>query len=86
MNNSNHPNLPLSGFVRIRQIIGDSKANPPILPIIPIGRSSWWKGVKEGKYPAPIKLGAKTTVWRAEDIHALLNQLNTSYEEVQNEC
>lgn len=38
---------------------------------IPISRSSWWAGVKSGKYPKPIKLGERTTAWRSEDIDRL---------------
>lgn len=57
--------LPNTGFVRL----------PQILSVIPVGRTTWWTGVKAGKYPAPIKLGANTTVWKAEDIHALIARL-----------
>jgi prophage regulatory protein len=64
--------LPGTGFVRLQQIIGDPKANPPIPPIIPIGRSSWWAGVKSGRYPKAHKLGPRTTVWKVEDIRALI--------------
>lgn len=38
---------------------------PHVLELIPVSRSSWWAGVKSGRYPAPIKLGAGTTCWRA---------------------
>lgn len=57
-----------TGFVRL----------PQILALIPIGKSTWWAGVKTGKYPQPIKLGANTTVWKAEDIHALIKKLADS--------
>lgn len=57
--------LPNTGFVRL----------PQILSVIPVGRTTWWTGVKAGKYPAPIKLGANTTVWKAEDIHDLIARL-----------
>ena len=60
--------LPETGFLRLPQIVGNPKANPPIPPIIPISKSSFWAGVKSGKYPKPVKLGARTTVWRVEDI------------------
>lgn len=60
-------------FSRLKQIIGDPKANPPIPPIIPVCASSWWAGVKSGKYPRPIKLGPKTTVWRTSEVLALVN-------------
>ena len=43
-----------------------------VLEIIPISKSSWWAGIKSGRYPKPVKLGPKTTAWRAEDIHALI--------------
>ncbi|WP_280138159.1 AlpA family transcriptional regulator [Methylobacterium sp. Leaf111] len=39
---------------------------------IPVSKSSWWAGVKAKKYPQPIKLGPRTTCWRAEEIHALI--------------
>ncbi len=59
-------------FLRLKQIIGDKKAHPPIVGIIPISKSSWWAGVKSGKFPAPKKLGARTTVWLSTEIYALL--------------
>ena len=65
--------LPETGFVRLPIIIGDPKANPPVPPIIPIGKSAWWAGVKAGRFPQPIKLGPRTTCWRAEDIRALID-------------
>lgn len=57
--------LPQTGFVRL----------PQILLHIPVSRSTWWAGVKSGKYPQPIKLGENTTAWKAEDIHALIARL-----------
>mgnify|MGYP001453121218 CR=1 FL=1 len=38
---------------------------------VPVSKSSWWKGIKEGRFPKPIKLGPRTTVWAEEDIEAL---------------
>ena len=57
--------LPQTGFVRIKQILA------PHGPI-PVSKSTWWAGVKDGRFPKPLKLGSRVTVWRAEDIHALL--------------
>ncbi len=62
--------VPEAGFLRLQQIIGNAKRG--ITPIIPISKSSWWDGCRSGKYPKPIKLGARTTVWRASDILALV--------------
>lgn len=65
--------LPETGYLRLRQIIGDPKADPPIPPLIPVSKSTWWAGVKSGRYPAPVHtLGARITAWRVEDIRALI--------------
>jgi hypothetical protein len=61
-----------NGFLRLKQIIGNPKATPPIPAIIPVSASSWWNGVKSGKYPKSIKLGAGTTVWKASEVLALV--------------
>lgn len=60
--------IPETGYLRLHQIIGNPKASPPVTPIIPVGRSTWWAGVRAGKFPAPVKLGPGITAWRAEDI------------------
>lgn len=72
--------LQQTGFLRLSQIIGNLKANPPITPLIPIGKSTWWNGVKSGRFPKPIKLGSRITVWRVEDIRKLLDSNFVSYE------
>ena len=64
--------LPQTGFVRLSQIIGDKRKDPPIPGIIPVCASTWWKGVKEGSYPAPVKLSNNVTAWRTEDIKELI--------------
>lgn len=45
---------------------------PKVLEIIPVCKTTWWAGVKSGRYPAPIKLSPRVTCWRAEDIYALI--------------
>ena len=52
----------ISRLLRLKQILGDPKADPLVEPIIPISKSSWWDGISKGKYPKPIKLGENTTV------------------------
>lgn len=42
-----------------------------VLEIIPVSKSSWWAGVKSGRYPQPVKLGPNTTAWRWQDIQTL---------------
>ena len=62
--------LPETGFLRLNQIVGNPKTNTP--PIIPVSKTTWWAGVKEGRFPKSIKLGPHTTVWRIEDIRRLI--------------
>ena len=68
-----HP-LSQTGYLRLAQIIGNPKAQPPIAPIIPIGKSTWWAGIKDGRFPKPLKLGKRITVWRVEDIRSLIEK------------
>jgi predicted DNA-binding transcriptional regulator AlpA len=45
---------------------------PTVLAHIPVSRSGWWAGVKEGRYPAPVKLSTRCVAWRSADIRALI--------------
>jgi prophage regulatory protein len=65
-----HNSIPETGFLRLRQIIGDKKQK--IEPIIPVAASTWWQGIKDGRYPKGVKLSPRVTVWRASDIRALI--------------
>lgn len=56
--------LPQTGFVKL----------PTILSVIPVSKSTWWAGVKAGKYPKSVKHGA-STFWLAEDIHNLIKSI-----------
>ena len=50
---------------------------PQVLELIPVSRSAWWAGCKSGRYPKPVKLGPRTTAWRASDISALLESVTS---------
>lgn len=67
--------LPETGFLRLPQILGDKYANPPIPPIISVSKSTWWAGIKTGRYPQPVKIGARCTAWRIEDIRAYIESV-----------
>ena len=65
--------LPETGFLRLPQIIGNPNAQPPIPAVIPVSKSTWWSGVKTGRYPSPVKpFGPRMTMWRVEDIRSLI--------------
>lgn len=48
---------------------------PQVLERVPVSRSTWWAGVAAGRYPAGIKLSARTTAWRESDIADLIERL-----------
>lgn len=62
-----YPDFPETGLVRLRSILAEY-GGP-----IPVSKSTWWAGVKAGRFPKPIKLGARVTTWRAEDVRALFD-------------
>lgn len=62
---SNQQSLPEAGFVRLSRILA------PTGPI-PVSKSTWWEGVRTGRFPKPVKLGPRITAWRVEDIRALI--------------
>lgn len=57
--------LPHTGFVRL----------PTVLAVFPVSRSRWWNGVRAGEYPPGVKLGARCTAWRVEEIRELLKKV-----------
>lgn len=46
----------------------------------PVASSTWWAGVKTGRYPKPIKLGPRLTAWSGADLNALIVRLNSDDE------
>lgn len=62
----NQPSIPTFGFLRL----------PQVLAIFPISKSAWWEGCRTGRFPKPVKLSARTTVWRSEDIRAFIERVS----------
>ena len=69
--------LPETGYLRIWKIVGKPATNTAaaIPAIIPVSKSTFWAGVRSGRYPQPVRtLGARITAWRVEDIRQLIAQ------------
>jgi prophage regulatory protein len=66
----------MTSFLRLTSIIGDQKKD--IDPRIPVSKSTWWAGVKSGRFPPPVKLSPGVTVWRKSDIDALCEEIATT--------
>ncbi|MBU2740721.1 MULTISPECIES: AlpA family phage regulatory protein [Acidithiobacillus] len=54
-------------FFREKQLIGDSKCG--LLGLVPFSRATLWRKVRDGTFPAPVKLSSRTTAWHATDIY-----------------
>lgn len=52
-------------MLRIRQV----------LEMYPVSRATWWNGIRDGIYPAGIKLSTRTTAWKESDILALIDRM-----------
>jgi prophage regulatory protein len=48
---------------------------PEVLKRFPVSRSTWWAGVKSGKFPQSVKIGPRTTAWRRSDIESLIQRM-----------
>ena len=60
--------LPAEGYVRLKQLIG------PHGPL-PISKSTLWEYVRTGRFPAPVKLGPRTTAWSVRAVREYLSRL-----------
>ena len=60
-------------YLRIWDIVGDEKRG--IRAIIPVKSTTWWNGVRSGRFPKSYKLGKRCTAWKASDIYALLKKM-----------
>lgn len=56
--------FPETGFLREKNLYS----------FVPVSRTTLWQWVREDKFPKPIKLAARTTVWRAEDVRKWIKQ------------
>ncbi|UXZ05542.1 helix-turn-helix transcriptional regulator [Moraxella nasicaprae] len=66
MSQNNPTTLPQDGMSRLNQL----------LPYLPIGKSTVWAWVKQGKFPPPIKFGTHCTAWKNSDILSWLDNPN----------
>ena len=65
----NNPGLSSTGYIRQAQLIPN---------IIPVSSATLWRMVKAGDFPQPIKLAARCTAWRVEDVQAWMESKNTA--------
>lgn len=49
---------------------------PQVLELIPVSRSTWYRGMKSGRYPLPVKIGQRAAGWKRSVIAERLRQLD----------
>lgn len=54
--------LPTEGFVRL----------PTVLSVYPVSKTTWWRGIRSGKFPEPVRLGPGIIAWDVSEIRALI--------------
>jgi len=47
-----------------------------VLRIIPVSKASWYNGMRDGKYPKPVKLSVRSVAWKSADIEDLISRLS----------
>jgi prophage regulatory protein len=47
---------------------------PEVLQLVPVSRSTWFSGVRSGRYPAPVRIGVRAVAWRHRDIRRLVEK------------
>ena len=64
---------------------GDGELNPArllrlpqVLQYFPVSRSAWWAGVKQGRYPEPLRIGPRCVAWRLEDVLDLIKACSST--------
>ncbi|MFN3911488.1 helix-turn-helix transcriptional regulator [Hyphomonas sp.] len=64
--------LPATGYIR----------QSLLLQYVPFSGATLWRRVKDGTFPAPVKLSANVTAWDVSKVRAWMQSLETT--EIQN--
>lgn len=62
MSDEKQNRIPEIGFLKL----------PTVLSVYPVSKSTWWAGIREGRFPQPVKLGPRAVAWRVADIRRLI--------------
>lgn len=57
--------IPSAGYLRLSTV----------LKIIPVSKTRWYEGIKSGLYPKPVRIGPRTSAYRAKDIRGLVERI-----------
>ena len=69
--------LPVTGYIRQSQLVRDPK-QPDKAVLLPFSSATLWRKVKTGEFPQPVKLSARVTAWKVEDVRVWMEQRNAA--------
>lgn len=72
---NNISDMPDEALIRLETIVGNKKKG--IKPLLPISRTAWFYGIRDGIYPQGKRIGKRTTAWQVRDIRALINSFES---------
>ena len=55
-------------WLRLVDVVGDTKAEPPIEALIPVSRSTIYRLIAAGKFPAPVKPLPTISLWSRDEV------------------
>jgi prophage regulatory protein len=58
---------PADALVRIGKIVGPNG-------LIPVSRSSFYQGIRDGIYPKAVKLGKRASAWRMSELMRVIER------------
>ncbi|HSV81787.1 MAG TPA: AlpA family phage regulatory protein [Ramlibacter sp.] len=54
--------------------LGEKLSGCQVLALVPVSKSTLWRHVSAGSFPAPVKLFVGVTAWRVDDVRGWIEQ------------
>ena len=52
---------------------------PQVLKLIPVSRSTWYAGLRSGRFPPGVQVTRRCVAWRESDVKAVIDSLRTAH-------
>ncbi len=70
---TNDTRIDPNGLYRIKTIVRTKEGCPPLFDM---SASTWWAGVRSGRFPKPVRMGKRMTRWRGSDLLAFVDRVS----------
>jgi len=67
-----------TGLYRLKSIVRTKGGGTHLFDI---AASTWWQGVKTGRFPKPVRMGTRMTLWVGADLIKLVEELTSEVAE-----